>query len=205
MRIVILALGLCCLPASRLLATHPLPNDYIQVFLTGQNEVGPDGRLGAGDPDGSAKAMIENDHGMLVWTMDYENISGQGISGLHIHGPGATPTTNRPVFIDFPLLIDFPPPGIPLPNGTIFGTVSSADDPALASKLQQVFENPHEFYLNLHTTGAGGFPDGAVRGQLPEPGSAGLVAIAAVGLLRRGRKVPSCPNRDARPRMVMSA
>jgi hypothetical protein len=124
---------------------------------------------------------------MLAWNLNYQNISGENITGLHIHGPGATPTTNRDIFISFPLLIDFPPPGIPLPNGSIFGVVSSADDPGLPTKLAAVFGNPSEFYLNLHTGGAGGFPNGAVRGQLavPEPSTVGLVALAAIGLVKR--------------------
>ncbi|HEY3395436.1 MAG TPA: CHRD domain-containing protein, partial [Lacipirellulaceae bacterium] len=132
---IFVVLAIVSLPATQALATHPLPNETITVILNGHNEVGPDGRLGAGDPDGTAVATLENDHGMLVWSLNYENISGENITGLHIHGPGATPTTNRDIFISFPLLIDFPPPGIPLPNGTIFGVVSSADDPGLPTKM----------------------------------------------------------------------
>ena len=180
-------LAIVGLPATKSLATHPALNEPITVILNGQNEVGPDGRLGAGDLDGTAVATLEKDHGMLVWSLNYESISGESITGLHIHGPGATPTTNRDIFINFPLLIDFPPPGIPLPSGSMFGVVSSADDPGLLTKMAAVFGNPSEFYLNLHTGGAGGFPNGAVRGQLaiPEPTTAGLVTLAAIWLLKR--------------------
>ena len=199
MRVPILVLIVSTLPVMRALATHPLPNETITVILNGQNEVGPDGRLGAGDPDGSAIARLENDHGMLVWTLDYQNISGQNITGFHIHGPGATPTTNKGIFIDFPLLIDFPPPGIPLPNGSIFGVVSSADDPGLQTKMAAIFfGDPSGFYLNLHTGGVGGFPDGAVRGQLavPEPTIAGLAILATLGILRRWQTAtPRVPSR----------
>ena len=118
-----------------------------------------------------------------------QNISGQSLSGLHIHGPGATPTTNRPIFIDLPILIDLPAPGITLPNGSIFGIVTSLDDPALPTKLAQVFGNPSEFYLNLHTSGAGGFPDGAIRGQLPEPGATSLLLGAGLIGVRRRRRL----------------
>ena len=194
MRSPLMITAACCALLAALVATaratHPLPNETITVFLNGQSEVGPNGQLGAGDLDGSAIARLENDHGMLLWTMDYQNISGQSLSGLHIHGPGATPTTNRPIFIDLPILIDLPAPGITLPNGSIFGTVTSLDDPALPTKLAQVFGNPSEFYLNLHTGGAGGFPDGAVRGQLPEPSTASLLLGAGLLGLRR-RSVPT--------------
>lgn len=186
--LIVLVLAIVGLPATEALATHPAENESITVILNGQNEVGPDGRLGAGDPDGTAVAILENDHGMLAWSLNYQNISGENITGLHIHGPGATPTTNRDIFINLPLPIDFPPPGITLPNGTLFGVVSSADDPGLPTKMADIFfGDPSGFYLNLHTGGAGGFPDGAVRGQLavPEPTTWSLVALAAVGLLKR--------------------
>ena len=177
------------LAAAPALATHPVQGPEIVVFMNGQNEVGPDGTLGVGDPDGFAIAELFEDHGDLAYRITYGNISGSGFSGLHIHGPGATPTTNRPVFIDMITDIRVPPP---LPNGTLSGRVSSIFDPTMGERIQQVFANPREFYINLHTTGAGGYPDGAVRGQLPEPAAGVLAAAAAAALLRR-RRPPTTP------------
>jgi hypothetical protein len=184
MRITIIAaLALLAAHASVAEATHPLPGEMIFVTLNGQNEVTDAGVRGQGDPDGFAFARLEEDHGFaLIWEITYANISGQSISGLHIHGPGATPSNNRAVFINFPL-----PASAPLPNGTLRGTLLPSDDPNLPAKIQQVYANPSEFYLNLHTEGAGGFPNGAVRGQLPEPGAAGFCLACAAGLLLRRR------------------
>ena len=181
---IVAALTLLVAHASVAEATHPLPGQTILVTLNGQNEVTDSGVRGQGDPDGFAVARLEEDHGFaLIWEITYGNIGGQTISGLHIHGPGATPSNNRPVFISFPL-----PDLATLPNGTLRGTILPSDDPNLPAKIQQVYANPSEFYLNLHTDGAGGFPDGAVRGQLPEPGAAAVALGAVAGLLLRRRR-----------------
>src|SRR5688572_22800274 len=132
-------------------ATHPLPGEMIFVPMNGFSEVTDAGVPGQGDPDGFAFAELEEDHRTaLIYDITYTNISGQSISGLHIHGPGATPTSNRPIFIEFPV-----PPSATLPNGTLRGIVTPADDANLPAKIQQIFANPSEFYLNLHTSGAG--------------------------------------------------
>jgi hypothetical protein len=161
-------------------ATHPLPGEMIFVPMNGFSEVTDAGVPGQGDPDGFAFAVLEEDHFQgLIWEITYRNISGQSITGLHIHGPGATPSNNRPIFIDFPL-----PASRPLPDGTLRGSLFAPD---LPPKIRQVYDNPSEFYLNLHTDGAGGFPNGAVRGQLPEPGAAGFALAGAARLLMRRR------------------
>src|SRR5688572_26679986 len=105
-------------------ATHPLPGEMIFVPMNGFSEVTDAGVPGQGDPDGFAFAELEEDHRVaLIYDITYTNISGQAISGLHIHGPGATPTSNRPIFIDFPV-----PPSATLPNGMLRGIVTPADD-----------------------------------------------------------------------------
>ena len=184
-------LVLLCVTAAAVpsFATHPIAEPEIIVFMSGPQEVGADGTLGVGDPDGTAVARLFEDHGDLVFLIDYNNISGESISGLHIHGPGATPTTNRPVYID--LLAGFFAPPPPLPFGSFGGRASGLQDPAVGPKIQQVLANPREFYINLHTSGAGGYPDGAVRGQLPEPTSACLLLPLGAIAIRRRRRPPS--------------
>jgi len=57
--------------------------------------------------------------------------------------------------------------------------------PDLGSRIDAVLANPSSFYINLHSSGATGYPGGAVRATLPEPGALGLLAVAGLGLLRR--------------------
>lgn len=167
------------------LATHPVGEPQIITFMSGLQEVGNDGTVGVGDPDASGTAELWQDHEDLVYSIEYFNVSGDSVSGLHIHGPGATPSNNRPIFIDLVQDLTVPPP---LPSGTISGRVSAFRDPALGPKIEQVFASPTEFYVNLHTSGAGGYPAGAIRGHLPEPGAAGALVAAAAGMLLRRRR-----------------
>ena len=179
MRKLLLAAVMTCaslaLPAS---ATHPLPNEFIDVILNGQNVLDASGNRGAGDPDALAVAHLEHDHGTLRWEITYQNVSGDAISGLHVHAPVGN-FINQP-FIDIPL-----PASRPLLGGTMSGVMTTLDDPGLQTKMALVFfGDPSGMYLDLHTTGAGGFPDGAVRGQLPEP-AAGLTLLGAFAFVRR--------------------
>ena len=152
------------------------------LTMLGANEANSSGQLGVGDPDGIANAMVtlDGDQDMVSWTVNYQNITGDSVFGFHIHGPDATLTTNRPVFIDMS-----PVPAAPTPNGTLSGMKMTTDIADLGSRIDQVLANPSGFYLNLHSNGTGGFPSGAVRAQLPEPGAIGVLAVAALGLLRR--------------------
>jgi hypothetical protein len=155
------------------------------LVLNGFNEPSSTGVLGAGDPDGLATGFVTLDPAtdMVTWEFNYSNISGGAISGFHIHGPDATPTTNRPIFIGFPLS------STTVPSGTQSGMLMSDTIANLGTLIDQVNANPGGFYLNLHSSGTGGFPGGAVRAQLPEPGTFGLLAIAGLGLLRRRGRV----------------
>jgi hypothetical protein len=154
------------------------------LTLLGANEPDANGNLGIGDPDGLAVGTVTldpaTDH--VMWDFDYSNISGAQISGFHIHGPGATLTTNRPILIGFPLS------STAVPSGTQTGMLMGDATNNLGALIDQVLANPSEFYLNLHSSGTGGFPGGAVRAQLPEPGAVGLLAVAGLGLLRRRRR-----------------
>ena len=152
--------------------------------MLGANEPNAAGQLGQGDPDGIATGTVTLDPNAdtVTWDFNYSNISGAAISGFHIHGPGATPTTNVGIIIGFPLS------STTVPNGTQTGTLmpgGSVTD--LGTKIDQVLANPSQFYINLHSSGAGGFPGGAVRATLPEPTALALLGITALGLLRRRR------------------
>ena len=155
------------------------------LTLLGANEPNSSGQLNQGDPDGIATGAVTLDPAAdtVSWNFDYQNISGAAISGFHIHGPNATPTTNVGIFIGFPLL------DTTTPAGHQEGLLMTSNIPDLSSRIDQILANPSGFYLNLHSNGTGGFPAGAVRATLPEPGALGVVALAALGLLRRRRKV----------------
>ena len=179
------AVVLCTLVALPAIATHPLPNEFIDVVLNGQNVTDAGGNRGAGDPDAFGTARLEHDHGTLAWTITYQNVGGDTITGLHVHAPAGFGGGINP-FIDIKL-----PANRPLPGGTMSGVMTSADDPGLQTKMAFLFFVPESelqgFYLDMHTSGTGGFPNGAIRGELPEPGGLGVAAIGAVALWRRRR------------------
>lgn len=164
-------------------ATAQAQSRTFNVTMLGANEPNAAGDLGQGDPDGQATGFVTLDPAtdMVTWDFDYTNISGERISGFHIHGPNATPTTIVGVFIGFPLS------STAVPAGEQTGMLMSDTIPDIGSRIDQVLANPQGFYLNLHSSGVGGFPPGAVRAQLPEPGALGLLAVAGLGMLRRRR------------------
>jgi MYXO-CTERM domain-containing protein len=154
------------------------------LTLSGANEPNAAGQLGQGDPDGVAVGSVTLDPAtdMVTWNFNYSNISGEAISGFHIHGPDATPTTNKGIYIGL-----LPLSSTAVPNGNETGMVMSDTISDLGTRIDTVLANPSGFYVNLHSSGVGGFPGGAVRAQLPEPGALGLLGVAALGLLRRRR------------------
>ena len=158
----------------------------INLTLTGANEVSntTPPQVGVGDPDGRATGTLtlDPDGDMISWDYDYENITGGSISGFHIHGPDASLTTNKGIFIDMS-----PPAGTPTPSGSLTGMRMAPDAtyPNLGAMIDQILANREGFYLNLHSANPGGFPGGAVRAQLPEPASISLLGIAGLALLRR--------------------
>jgi CHRD domain/PEP-CTERM motif len=137
-----------------------------------------------GDPDGRAIGTVRLDNGtgsgntgFAVINLAVTNVDGT-LSGHHIHQAG--PTTTGPIVVDF---------GNPATiltgtgqNGTLSGTISNLP----AATISNVFANPTGFYYNLHSQPS--FASGAVRDQLPEPGTAALVALGALGLLARKRR-----------------
>jgi hypothetical protein len=162
--------------------THAQARTF-NVTMLGANEPNSSGQLGQGDPDaiGTGSITLDPVSDMVTWTVDYQNISGQAISGFHIHGPNATPTTNTGIYIGFPLSTTN------VPNGTQTGMLMTSDIPDLGARIDTVLANPSGFYVNMHSSGTGGFPGGAIRATLPEPGAVGLLAVVGLGLLRRRR------------------
>ena len=186
--IVSLTLGAACFLCQAAHATHPVQDPPLETILSGQNEVSNTGQLGVGDPDATGTFTAFEDHGVLVYDIAYQNVSGETISGLHIHGPGATSTANSPIFLDLLAHLRDPQPALTLPNGSFRGVIAEID---LTDEVRRVFENPSEFYVNLHTSGVGGFPSGAIRGMLPEPSMAGVLLLLSACARRRRQAKPA--------------
>lgn len=146
------------------------------VNMTGAKEVTAGGVPNQGDPDGSAVGTVLLDNGTgsgttgsVTFNLTLANLD-LPLSAWHIHTGGPT-TTGSP-------LINFGNPETLRSGNLLSGTVSGLS----ATDLTTVMGNPNGFYLNIHNTP---FPGGAVRDQVPEPGSLALLGVAAVGLLRR--------------------
>ena len=133
------------------------------VPLSGANEV----PAGSGDPDGSGTATLTLDDATnsISWSITTSNIT-LPIFLDHIHQGAAG--VNGPVVIDFSAQL-------------VGGPIVDAD-------VANVLANPSGYYVNVHTTD---FQGGAIRGQVPEPETALLLAVglASLALGRRAMKV----------------
>ena len=82
----------------------------------------------------------------------------QNITVAHIH-TGGTGTTGG-------IIITLSPTG-PAAPGDPRGWGGCASAPEVTTpKINAIKNNPQNYYVNVHTGGAGGFPAGAIRGQL---------------------------------------
>jgi hypothetical protein len=152
------------------------------INANGFNEVTAGGVPGQGDPDGTATGTLMLDNGTgagntgsATFNITLSNIDITTLSGHHIHiGP---PTTTGGI------VLDFGDPDTIRTGSLLSGTISSLS----AVTISNIFANPTGFYYNIHN---GGFPGGAVRDQLPEPGTYALIATGALALFaaRRHRK-----------------
>jgi hypothetical protein len=126
--------------------TYPGP---LYGVLRGANEIGEDGRRGAGDDDGraSASATIDEETRELCFGLTAKNLDEP--VAAHIHR--GTRGRNGPIVVT----LTAPSAGDP---GASSGCVEVTD--RLARSLTR---NPHRYYWNIHTEA---FPDGAVRGQV---------------------------------------
>jgi hypothetical protein len=118
--------------------------------LNGRKEIGPDGRRGAGDPDGRGgfTALVANDEVCFGLTVD--NIDAPAAAHIHRGQPGK----NGPIVVT----LTAPSGGDP---GATGGCVPP--DGGDTAVLQEILKHSNRFYVNVHTAA---FPDGAVRGQL---------------------------------------
>ncbi|HEU0304171.1 MAG TPA: CHRD domain-containing protein [Gaiellaceae bacterium] len=102
-----------------------------------------------------AAHVVDATAGTVEWTLVANNLPGD-IVASHIH--------RAPFGVAGPVVQPLPPtPGAE--NGVI-GT-GSFTNLALVADMQL---NPQNYYVNVHTAGAGGCPPGAIRGQLDEHG-----------------------------------
>ncbi len=111
-------------------------------------------------------ATLNYDSGTNIFSWDVE-WSGLVATYIASHFHIAAPGTNGPVSIGF------------VQTGPNMSIGSTTPSPAFVSALLA-----GNVYVNIHTTA---FPGGEIRGQVPTPGAAALLALTGVGALRRRR------------------
>ena len=134
------------------------------MALSGANEVAPV----VGDPDGFGTASLTIDDVALTidWNIVVNNLD--PVTLAHIH--------SGPAGVNGPIVVDF---------GTGPGALTGSG--LFDADLAAVLANPLNFYVNVHTTVHG---SGAIRGQVPEPGTALLLGAGLLGLAVSRRRRP---------------
>jgi CHRD domain len=122
-------------------------DDPLFAALSGQNEIGPNGKKGAGDPDGRGSFSATVEGNQICYGLTVKNISNP--VAAHIHR--GKPSENGPV------VVPLTPPSSGDPGA------SSGCATAERSLLEDILKHPNHYYSNVHTPD---FPGGAVRGQL---------------------------------------
>jgi hypothetical protein len=123
------------------------PRGPLFAALNGQNEIGQDGKKGAGDDNGagSFSAVIKDQQ--LCYGLAVRDIENPTMA--HIHRGGRN--TNG----DIVVTLMHPQSGDPGASSACM-TISNG-------LVRQIRKNPGKFYVNVHNSA---YPDGAVRGQL---------------------------------------
>jgi hypothetical protein len=127
---------------------------------------------GTGDPDGTASGTISLSDlaGVITFSIFFADIDDP--ESMHIHlGVGGA---EGDALVTLPVSTGVDP-------NPLVGTVA----PSL-SALQSIIANPTAFYVDIHTPA---FPNGAVRGAVPEPSAAALLGtgLALLSAMRRRR------------------
>jgi hypothetical protein len=123
---------------------------------------------GGGDPNGRANATLQLDPGRetVCLRANWRDLQGD-VTALHIHrgAEGQTGPHHIEILNDERLAgawnqVEFCVRVAGGHHGQEAGDHSGADP---AGVIQEVVDNPAQFYLNIHSTA---FPDGAIRGQI---------------------------------------
>jgi hypothetical protein len=123
--------------------------------LSGRNEIGADGKRGAGDTDGVGSFTGLITSGQLCFGITVNSLDTPSLAHVHAAKKGR----------NGPIVIPLTPPTNGDP-GASSGCTSVAPD-----LLAAIRKHPQRYYANVHTNL---FPGGAVRGQLfhAKPGQA---------------------------------
>jgi hypothetical protein len=150
------------------------------VTFSGAQEVG------GGDPNGTATGTLTLDpdpgiYGTISVNLVYSNLD--TLNGFHIHAGNAGVNGG----IHIPLTLNTTGGAGTLNYTLNDGNWGTGGHPTwLDSQIAAIVANPTGFYLNLHTNE---FSGGAIRAQLPEPASLGLLGVGALVLIRRNRRM----------------
>jgi hypothetical protein len=122
---------------------------FLSATLSGRNEVPVAGGPAVGDPDGSARGLVEIKGTRVTFAFSWRGITAPTLGHIHQGTAGINGGVKVPLFTT----------AMPATATAAAGSVS-VDDPNLVKAIRS---DPTGFYLNLHSSE---FPGGAVRGQL---------------------------------------
>jgi hypothetical protein len=126
----------------------------LSTSLSGAEECTAAGVCGVGDPDGTGTAELRINPGQeeVCFTIAVADIGAAGTNvRAHIHAAAAG--SNGPI------VVPLAEPAGPLPESGVLEGCQTAD----RALLLDIFLNPEQYYVNVHTPV---FPAGAIRGQL---------------------------------------
>lgn len=154
-------------------ATSDPDAEVFTVDLSWVNEVGPEGDLLAGQPEGVGAAVLKlsPNKATIAYLLDAATVNPpfDGGPGAHIHR-GAV-DQNGPVIA---LLAT----GAELRRGQggVAGYVRADAFTDTSVSISDLLTSPESFYINVHSDA---YPAGAIRGQLPEGGQTEVAALVS--------------------------